>query len=94
MQSRIYFGNSGGSSESKITFELITLDANDILTNTLTLSQVPSSISKMMAWVINGSTFTPTIDFVISGNTVDFSASPYVGTLSEGDKIQFIFERV
>jgi hypothetical protein len=93
MQSKIYFGlASSGPAESNIVFELVTLDAGNISSNTLTLTQAPVGVSQMMAWVVNGSTFTPTIDFTLTGSTIDFSGSSYVGTLAIGDKIQFIYE--
>jgi hypothetical protein len=93
MQSKIYFGlASSGPSTSNIVFELVTLDAGNISSNTLTLTQAPVGVSQMMAWVVNGSTFTPTIDFTLTGSTIDFSGSSYVGTLAIGDKIQFIYE--
>lgn len=93
MQSKIYFGLvSSGPSTSSIVFDLIELDAGMIASQEITLTQAPSGVSQMMAWVVNGSTFTPTIDFTLSGSTIDFSGSSYVGTLAVGDKIQFIYE--
>ena len=93
MQSKIYFGlASSAPSVSNIVFELIELDAGMITSEELTLTQAPVSVSQMMAWVVNGSTFTPTIDFTLAGSTIDFSGSSYVGALSVGDKIQFIYE--
>ena len=93
MQSKIYFGlPSSGPAGSSIVFELVELDAGMIASQEITLTQTPSSVSQMMAWVVNGSTFTPTIDFTLAGSTIDFSGSSYVGTLAIGDKIQFIYE--
>ena len=93
MQSKIYFGlPSSGPAGSSIVFELIELDAGMIASQEITLTQAPVGVSQMMAWVVNGSTFTPTIDFTLAGSTIDFSASSYVGSLVVGDKIQFIYE--
>lgn len=92
MQSKIYFGLPPGPTGSSIIFELIELDAGIIASQEITLTQAPVNVSQMMAWVVNGSTFTPTIDFTLTGSTIDFSGSSYVGTLSVGDKIQFIYE--
>jgi len=93
MQSKIYFGlASSGPAESNIAFELVTLDAGNISSNTLTLTQAPVGVSQLMAWVVNGSTFTPTVDFTLTGSVVDFSASSYVGSLVAGNQIQFIYE--
>lgn len=93
MQSKIYFGSPASSpAVSPIVFELIELDAGMIASNEITLTQAPVGVAQMMAWVVNGGTFTPTIDFTLAGSTINFSLSSYVGTLTVGDKIQFIYE--
>jgi hypothetical protein len=93
--SKIYFGSPTiPPASDKLVIEVITLDANMISEQKLTLSDTPVNISQISAWVINGSTFTPGIDFTLSGKIIDFSISSYAGVLAVGNAIQFIYKKV
>lgn len=93
--SRLYFGTAiVPPAADKLVIEVITLDAGMITSNQIPLSQTPVNPSQISAWVVNGSTFVPGIDFTVSGNIVDFSISSYSGVLVAGNAIQFIYKKV
>lgn len=83
--------SNGGSVDSNIVLETITLDSTQVSAKQVSLQNTPVTPNKTMLDIVGGCSQRYGIDFIISGQILDWNNLALDLTLSVGDTIRIYY---